>query len=93
CVGDHINYMLTGLPPFTLYYEFGGRRQKVNVESNYFKRRASSEGELTILALSDSSSKNCLVNFTSELDDSLRPDLMAKVYDLPSVEISQGDSL
>ncbi|KAG7722706.1 hypothetical protein KL949_000242 [Ogataea haglerorum] len=94
CVGDHINYMLTGLPPFTVYYDFNGKRQKVNVNSNYFKRRASSEGYLSIIALSDSSSKNCLVNFTSsDGKSSIRPDLKARIYDLPSVEISQGDSI
>lgn len=88
CVGDYINYMLSGVPPFTVYYEFNGLKQVVKVKSNYFRRRAPESGELNILAVSDSSSKNCIANFTEDT----RNDLKAKVFDLPSVEIDSGES-
>ncbi|QPG74329.1 hypothetical protein FOA43_001656 [Brettanomyces nanus] len=91
CVGDYITYMLNGVPPFTVYYEFNGKKQEVKVNSNYFKRRAPSAGEMNILAVSDSSSKNCMVNFASEKGEK-RPDLKAKIFNLPSVEIVQGES-
>ncbi|ODV84456.1 hypothetical protein CANARDRAFT_8444 [[Candida] arabinofermentans NRRL YB-2248] len=97
CVGDHITYLLSGVPPFTVYYKFNDNTQRVEVTSNYFKRRASKEGDLSVLALSDSSSKNCLVNFTTPTTEdgnsNKRLDLNAKIYDLPSVEISHGDSI
>lgn len=88
CVGDYINYMLSGVPPFTIYYEFNGQKQVVNIKSNYFRRRAPESGELNILAVSDSSSKNCIANFTGKA----KSDLRAEVFDLPSVEIDSGES-
>ncbi|CDK26506.1 unnamed protein product [Kuraishia capsulata CBS 1993] len=94
CVGDHVTYLLSGIPPFTVYYQFNEVRQKVELESNFFKRRAAQPGDLTILAVGDSSA-NCLVNFTLPESDPLvltsRPDLRARIYDIPSVEISHGD--
>ncbi|VEU23003.1 DEKNAAC104114 [Brettanomyces naardenensis] len=91
CAGDYLTYMLNGAPPFMVYYEFNGKKQAVEVNSNYFKRKASRPGEMEILAVSDSSSKNCMVNFTSPAGNK-RPDLMAKIFDLPSVEIVDGGS-
>lgn len=91
CVGDYITYMLNGVPPFTVYYVFNGRKQVAKVNSNYFKRRASQQGEMKILAISDSSSENCMANFSSTTVFDMRPDLKAKVVDLPSVEIVTGD--
>lgn len=84
CVGDYITYMLSGTPPFNVQYEFNGRKQGVKLEKNYFERRAPSPGELKILSVSDSSSKNCQVEFTST---NKRPDLSARIFDLPSVEL------
>lgn len=89
CVGDHITYMLNGIPPFTINYEFNSVSQKVEIQGNYFKRRAPGPGKLSIISLSDSSSKECMVDFT----DLNRSDLNAIIYDLPSVEIAQGESI
>lgn len=89
CVGDQITYMLNGIPPFGISYEFNSVVQQVEVPGNYFKRRAPGPGQLNILSLSDSSSKDCTVDYT----DLHRNDLKAVIYDLPSVEIVQGDSI
>ncbi|OWB64818.1 hypothetical protein B5S30_g139 [[Candida] boidinii] len=97
CVGDHITYLLSGVPPFNIYYEFNDANQKVEINNNLFRRRVSQPGSLTILALSDSSSRNCVVNFTApdfsdeSVVSSKRNDLNARIYDLPSVEISHGE--
>lgn len=89
CVGDQITFMLNGVPPFNIHYEFNSALQEVEVKGNYFKRRAPGPGELTIKSLSDSSARECKVDYT----EFNRKDLKAVIYDLPSVEIVQGDSI
>lgn len=90
CVGDHIGYNLSGISPFNVYYEFNGKVQKAEL-AHMFHRLASKPGELSILALLDSSVNQCLVNFTHEAEKF--DNLKLKIYDLPSVEISQGDDI
>lgn len=89
CVGDQISYILNGIPPFSIDYEFNSVAQHVTVQGNYFKRRAPGPGVLNIKSLSDSSARECRVDY-AELK---REDLKAYIYDLPSVEIVQGDSV
>ena len=89
CVGDQIAYMLNGLPPFTIDYVFNSQYQQAEINGNYFRRRAPGPGELTIRSLSDSSSRGCMVDYTNFN----RNDLKAIIYDLPSVEIVQGDHI
>lgn len=87
CVGDHISYSLVGTPPFLITYEFNHETQKsVEVPLNIFKRRAPGPGLLHINALKDSI--GCEIAFGPQ-----REDLTAHVYDLPSVEIIQGESV
>ncbi|KAK6454697.1 uncharacterized protein RJT20DRAFT_60531 [Scheffersomyces xylosifermentans] len=88
CVGDHIAYNLTGVPPFTVFYKFNEKSQKAQVPFN-FQRLASRPGVLSIEAIQDSSASSCLVNVTSvaEKDNELR----IHVHDLPSVEVNKGD--
>lgn len=88
CVGDHISYNLNGIAPFTVFYDFNGKQRKAKLD-NYFRRLASKPGNLTVTALLDSSIDNCLVNFTDT--PSALKSLQARVYDLPSVEVNQGD--
>ena len=89
CVGDQITYMLNGAPPFSIDYGFNDEIQHVEVQGNYFKRRALKPGQFNIKALSDSVSKECMVDYSLMN----RNDLKAVIYDLPSVEIVQGDSI
>lgn len=90
CVGDHVAYNMSGVSPFTVFYNFNGQTRKTELGFD-FQRLASKPGELSIIALQDSSATLCLVNFTTNAEkyDSLK----LQVYDLPSVEISHGDSI
>lgn len=90
CVGEHIAYNMSGIAPFTLFYEFNGQMRKAE-QGHEFVRLASKPGEFAIHALKDSSASLCLVNYTS--NDSEYEKLKLQVHDLPSVEISQGDSI
>ncbi|KAG2736961.1 hypothetical protein G9P44_001051 [Scheffersomyces stipitis] len=88
CVGDHIAFKLTGVSPYTVYYNFNEKLQKAEVPF-LFSRLASKPGFLTIDAVQDSSASSCLVNFTAL--GSPREDLKLQVHDLPSVEVNKGD--
>lgn len=90
CVGDHISYNMSGISPFTVYYNFNGQYRKAEV-GHEFLRLAAKPGQLAIVALQDSSASLCLVNFTR--NEAEYKSLALDVYDLPSVEISQGDSI
>lgn len=92
CVGDHISYQLIGTPPFFLVYSFGGITLRAIESSTQFSRYASDSGVISIDSLQDSSS-NCVVNFTSLENKELSDKLEIIIHPIPSVEISQGDSI
>lgn len=90
CVGDHIAYNMSGISPFTLFYKFDGQMRRTE-QGHEFVRLASKPGELAIVALKDSSASLCLVNFTN--NEAEYNKLKLEVRQLPSVEISHGDSI
>lgn len=90
CVGDHISYNMSGVSPFTVFYKFNGQTRKAE-QGHEFSRLASKPGELAIVALKDSSASSCLVNYTNSPIE--YEELKLEVRDLPSVEISHGDSI
>lgn len=87
CVGDHVSYDMTGISPFTVYYNFREKSQRATLDSK-FVRLAAKPGKLYIEALADSSANQCLVNFTNT--DKVQK-LTLEVHDLPSVEVQKGD--
>ncbi|KAI5951754.1 POM152 [Candida jiufengensis] len=90
CVGDHVAYNLSGVPPITIFYEYNNINRKAE-SYNHFERLASKPGILNINALKDSGENQCLVNFTKNSDKS--KSLQLQVHNLPSVEINKGDYL
>ncbi|RKP29550.1 hypothetical protein METBISCDRAFT_3872, partial [Metschnikowia bicuspidata] len=89
CVGDYVAYGMSGIAPFLVAYEFDG--QLLRAESGpRFVRLALKPGRLAIVSLQDSSAGLCIVNYT---DLAEAPLLELVVHDLPSVEISHGDSI
>lgn len=90
CVGDHVGYDITGVPPFTMFYEFNGKQHKAKT-SNQFRRLAAKTGTIRVGALEDSSARNCLINIHE--DSKKAKELEITIHDLPSVEINQGDSI
>lgn len=90
CVGDQIAYNMSGISPFVVYYKFNEQTRRAELGSD-FHRLASKPGDLAIIALQDSSASQCLVNFTHNTEE--YDQLKLQVHDLPSVEISHGDSM
>jgi nucleoporin POM152 len=92
CVGDHIGYQLIGTPPFAVTYNFNGHTLKSVESSSQFVRMAAEPGVISIESLKDSAS-NCVVNFTQPENHDQAERLAITVHPIPSVEVSQGDSI
>ncbi|ODV79649.1 uncharacterized protein CANTADRAFT_48832 [Suhomyces tanzawaensis NRRL Y-17324] len=88
CVGDHVEYNLTGIPPFTVFYKFNDNARKAELSFN-FKRLASKPGALVIDGLQDSSTSKCYVDLSQSPE--AQDELSVYIHDLPSVEINKGD--
>ncbi|KAK9457687.1 hypothetical protein V1511DRAFT_181201 [Dipodascopsis uninucleata] len=99
CVGERISFHLTGVPPFQVEYEFNGKGQKATTNSP-FSRLASSAGNFTITALSDSaiSHRTFVQNEgTRSKKDypnvKIHEDLTKVIHDVPTVKVSEGTSI
>jgi nucleoporin POM152 len=57
CVGDYLNFRLSGSPPFTIFYNFKGKERKATASSTQFRRIADEAGVFTITSISDSASE------------------------------------
>lgn len=90
CVGDHVGYDISGVPPFTMFYEFNDKQHKAKT-SYQFRRLAAKLGIIKVKGLEDSSAGSCMINIEEESRKS--KDLEITIHDLPSVEINQGDYL
>ena len=80
CVGDHVSFSLSGLPPFEVFYKFQGRDRKAKVATNDFRRLAEAAGDFTIYAISDSASGKCRAS----------KDIAKMIHPMPTVKISKG---
>jgi nucleoporin POM152 len=57
CVGDYLNFRLSGSPPFTIHYTFKGKDRRATSSSTQFRRIADESGIFTIASISDSASE------------------------------------
>jgi nucleoporin POM152 len=79
CVGDRINFALSGVAPFTIHYLFENTPRKAVVHSTTFRRLAEKPGVFTITGVSDSASTcKSSTNITKH------------IHGLPSARISHG---
>ena len=81
CVGDRISYVLSGTPPFNVFYTFGGVDRKAAASTTNFRRIAESPGNFTITAVSDRASTEVC---------KARTKITKMIHELPSVRISKG---
>ena len=81
CVGDRISYVLSGTPPFNVYYTFDGAQRKAASSTTIFRRIAERPGDFTITGVSDKASTDkCKARIS----------LTNLIHELPSVRISKG---
>ena len=81
CVGDYINYALSGTPPFNVYYTFQGATHKASTSTTSFRRISDKPGDFTITAISDKASTDTCRSKTG---------ITKVIHELPSVRLSKG---
>lgn len=79
CVGDRINFALSGTAPFNVFYTFEGHQRKAVSGSTKFSRLAEKPGEFLITGLSDAGS-TCKST----------TNIVKQIRSLPSVRVSHG---
>ncbi|EGP83562.1 uncharacterized protein MYCGRDRAFT_76921 [Zymoseptoria tritici IPO323] len=80
CVGDRINFALSGIAPFQVFYTFEGVARKATVSNgNTFRRLAEKPGAFIITGLQDSAS-SCKAT----------THIAKQINGMPSVRVSRG---
>ncbi|KAL8719868.1 MAG: hypothetical protein Q9225_003193 [Loekoesia sp. 1 TL-2023] len=80
CIGDRISYMLSGSPPFNVFYTFNGQERKASAPTTNFRRLAEKPGEFTITAVTDQRSIECKAH----------THITKVIHEMPSVRVSKG---
>ena len=80
CVGDRINFGLSGVAPFSVFYTFEGAARKAVATSTTFRRLAEKPGTFVITGVQDSALAQCksATNITKH------------IHGMPSVRVSKG---
>ncbi|KAF2835951.1 hypothetical protein M501DRAFT_941170 [Patellaria atrata CBS 101060] len=79
CVGDHVGFALTGVPPFTVHYTFQNKDRKATSPGTTFRRLAEQPGVFSITSVSDAASHCAYATL-----------LKKHIHALPSAQISKG---
>ena len=79
CVGDRVSFTLSGLAPFSVFYNFEGAALKATVQTPVFRRLADHPGNFTITGISDDASK-CRGSAS----------ITNVIHGMPSVKVSNG---
>ncbi|KAI9311595.1 hypothetical protein BX666DRAFT_1996701 [Dichotomocladium elegans] len=80
CVGDTLDYSLSGIGPFTISYQFNGRNEKVKTQTSRLSLIADKPGNLTIISVGDQRNK-CR---------SFPKDMTKIIHEVPSSLVSGG---
>ncbi|KAI8098635.1 uncharacterized protein BX664DRAFT_319225 [Halteromyces radiatus] len=83
CVGDQLEYSLSGEGPFTIAYEFNGRQEKVKSPTTKLSMIADKPGNLTILSVGNQRNK-C---------QSFPKQLRSEIHQVPSSLVSGGHDI
>ncbi|KAI4165060.1 MAG: hypothetical protein LQ342_001337 [Letrouitia transgressa] len=81
CVGDRISFILSGIPPFNVYYTFQNQDRKAAASNTNFRRLAEKPGDFRITAVSDQKSTEAC---------KARTDIVRTIHEMPSARISKG---
>ena len=85
CVGEMVDFVLQGTPPWTVTYEFNGRKMEAAAKLAEFSRVAEKAGTLRIKSVAHQQNE-C----KTEVDARVTEGMVKTIHDLPSVRISEG---
>ena len=84
CVGERISFLLSGTPPFNIFYKFQEVDRKATVSTTIFRRIAEKPGKFEIEGISDQRSTDACISKTS---------ITKYIHEMPSVKISKGKTV
>ncbi|KAK0857072.1 hypothetical protein LTR03_000993 [Friedmanniomyces endolithicus] len=79
CVGDRIKFALSGVAPYTIFYDFSGQIRKAQATGTTFQRLAEKPGTFTVTGVQDSASQ-CRAS----------ANVVRNIHGMPSVRVSHG---
>ncbi|BGP38594.1 hypothetical protein JCM10450v2_002543 [Rhodotorula kratochvilovae] len=82
CVGDALEFIVQGAPPFTVKYEFDGKQHAVPLTSGKFQRLAAAPGTFKIVSVGHGEDQ-CRSN---------QVDIVKHVHPIPAARVHTGDS-
>lgn len=82
CVGDFLDFVVQGAPPFTVKYEFEGKQHVVPLTSAKFQRLATKPGTFRIVSVGHGEDQ-CRSN---------QVDIVKEIHPLPSASVNVGES-
>ncbi|BGO90320.1 hypothetical protein NBRC10512_005563 [Rhodotorula toruloides] len=82
CVGDFLDFVVQGSPPFTVKYEFDGKQHSVPLTSGKFQRVAASPGIFKVVSVGHGEDQ-CRSN---------QVDIVKRIHPIPSARVHTGDS-
>ncbi|GAA6019450.1 hypothetical protein JCM10207_001391 [Rhodosporidiobolus poonsookiae] len=83
CVGDFLDFVVQGAPPFTVQYEFEGKRHAASLTGGKFQRVADRPGTFRVVSVGHGEEK-CRSNHV---------DIVKQVHPIPSARVNTGDSV
>ncbi|KAI7857423.1 hypothetical protein BDC45DRAFT_459107 [Circinella umbellata] len=83
CVGDTLEYSLSGVGPFTISYRFNDRNEKIKAQTSRLTMLADKPGNLTIVSVGDQRNK-CR---------SFPKDMTKIIHEIPSSFVSGGKEI
>lgn len=85
CIGEKVEFLLQGSPPWTVSYDFNGESAQAAVTSAEFSRIAERRGVLEIKSVAHQQNQ-CRRDINARISH----DMVKTIHDLPSVRISEG---
>ncbi|GAA5892621.1 hypothetical protein JCM5296_006177 [Sporobolomyces johnsonii] len=83
CVGDFLDFVVMGAPPFTVKYEFEGKKHTVPLSGSKFQRLAAEPGTFKIIS----------VGHGEDQCRSSQVNLVKHIHPIPSAKVSTGDAV
>ncbi|GAA5923031.1 hypothetical protein JCM1841_000288 [Sporobolomyces salmonicolor] len=83
CVGDFLDFVVMGAPPFTVKYEFEGKKHTVPLSGSKFQRLAAEPGTFRIVS----------VGHGEDQCRSSQVNLVKHIHPIPSAKVSTGDAV
>ncbi|PWN51672.1 putative nuclear pore membrane protein [Violaceomyces palustris] len=85
CVGEMVDFVLQGTPPWTVTYDFNGKTLQAAVKNQEFSRLAEKAGKLSIKSVAHQQNQcQTVVQHEATLG------MIKTIHELPSVRISEG---